>query len=226
MLGVGLNKTGTKTLGECLRAFGTRNRSFDAHAFELWRAGRIAELLESMQSHDSFEDWPWPLVYREFDVRFPDARFVLTTRRDSQTWFESLCKHAERTGPTPFREAVYGFAMPHAHRAVHVAIYERHNDEVREYFSARPGKLLEVCWERGDDWEVLANFLGLPPPVLPFPHENANPARALVRVRGSCSAPASAPATSTPATTSSSRPAGASSLDHGPQLARIPFETL
>jgi len=43
VIGVGLNKTGTKTLGIALGQLGlTRRLSFDAAAFRLWRAGQHA----------------------------------------------------------------------------------------------------------------------------------------------------------------------------------------
>jgi hypothetical protein len=176
VLGVGLNKTGTTTLGACLRELGYRHVTWNREAFELWRDGRIDDVLARMEAFDSFEDWPWPLVYREFDARFPDARFVLTVRRNPGVWFESLRKHAERTGPTEFRAAIYGHAMPHGRRDEHVALYERHNAEVRAWFRDRPGKLIELCWERGDGWAELAPFLGAPVPAIPFPHLNRSPA--------------------------------------------------
>jgi len=175
VLGVGLNKTGTKTLATCFEHFGLRHVSWDPEALEQWRAGDIDALLERMESHDAFEDWPWPLLYREVDRRFPEARFVLTVRARADVWFESLCRHAERTGPTVFREVIYGRAMPHEHRDEHVAFYERHNAAVRAHFDGRPGKLLEVCWERGDGWAELAPFLGHALPAEPFPHVNRRP---------------------------------------------------
>jgi len=176
VLGVGLNKTGTTTLGACLKQLGHRHATWDTGAFELWRAGRIEDVLARMEAFDSFEDWPWPLVYREFDARFPDARFVLTRRASPGAWFESLRKHAERTGPTAFRAAIYGHAMPHGKRDEHVELYERHNAAVRAWFADRPGKLLEVCWETGDGWEQLAPFLGFAVPDVAFPHLNRAPA--------------------------------------------------
>ena len=80
IVGIGLNKTGTKTLKYCLEQWGFRHQSYDLRAFELYREGRLDELFDWMQEYDSFEDWPWPLFYREIDTRFPNAKFVLTVR--------------------------------------------------------------------------------------------------------------------------------------------------
>lgn len=184
IVGIGLNKTGTTTLGVCLRAFGLNHISVDAEAFELWRASRIDDLLDRVDRYDSFEDWPWPLIYDSIDERFPGSKFILTRRADAQTWYRSLCKHAHRTGPTDYRKYIYGHEMPHEHEAEHIEVYERHLESVRSYFANRPGDLLEVCWEEGDAWDELCGFLGLDRPALPFPHANkAWDSRALLRER-------------------------------------------
>ncbi|MEM7305483.1 MAG: sulfotransferase family protein [Planctomycetota bacterium] len=179
VLGVGWHKTGTSTLGACLVQLGLTHAAFDSDGFALYRRGDVGRLLDFMEGVQSFQDWPWALLYREADRRFPDAKFVLTTRTSSEAWLGSLLRHAEH-GPTEVRRALYGHAMPHGHEAEHVARYERHNAEVRAYFRDRPGKLLEVCWEDGDGWRELADFLGLPCPDAPFPHVNpSRPVRAL-----------------------------------------------
>ena len=172
VVGIGLNKTGTSTLGACLRHWGLKHTSYSVEASDLWREGELERLLEHVRRFDSFEDWPWPLLYKEIDERFPRTKFILTRRKDADTWFGSLCKHAELTGPTEFRRVIYGYKMPHKHEAAHVEIYEAHLALVRSYFRGRPDDLLEVCWEEGDGWGELSRFLGFARPDLPFPHAN------------------------------------------------------
>lgn len=172
VVGVGLNKTGTTSLGLCLRHWGLNHISCNKEAFRLWRESRVDELMESVARYDSFEDWPWPLVYQAIDQRFPDTKFILTRRKDAETWFDSICRHAHRTGPTDYRKFVYGHEMPHNHKADHVRVYEEHLQAVRDYFSDRPGDLLEVCWAEGDGWHELSSFLGFERPEIPFPHAN------------------------------------------------------
>lgn len=172
IVGIGLNKTGTSTLGECFEHWGLKHVSYSAEAFDLWRENRLDELLGWVERYESFEDWPWPLIYREIDERFAGSKFILTRRRSPDAWFRSLCKHAEHTGPTAFRHRIFGHDMPHDHRDDHVSVYERHLKEVRAYFRERPGDLLEVCWEEGHGWDELAGFLGYERPEIPFPHAN------------------------------------------------------
>ena len=181
VFGIGLNKTGTKTLGQCFEQLGYRNRSWDSDSprrspsFDLYNAGKIDELMAILDDYDSCEDWPWPLLYCELDERYPDAKFVLTLRRTPEVWYSSLCNMAVRIGPLPLYERkVYGHAMPQGHRDELIEIYERHNAEVRAYFESRPGKLLEVCWERGDDSSDVARFLGRQPLAESTPRANVS----------------------------------------------------
>lgn len=176
IVGIGLNRTGTTTLGQCMRHWGLRHVSCSREAFDLWREGDTENLLQLIDAHDSFDDWPWPLVYKEIDARYPGTKFILTRRKDPQTWFDSLCKHAVRTGPTDFRRYIYGYDMPQDHAAEHIRYYEAHLEDVRTYFKDRPTDLLEVCWEDGDGWAELAAFLGFEAPNAALPHVNRSSA--------------------------------------------------
>lgn len=162
IIGVGLNKTGTKTLRRYLERWGFDHRSFDLDSFNRYRAGEIEHVLQEMERHDSFEDWPWPLLFREADERFPGSKFILTVRESPDAWYRSLCKMAVRMGPmSDFEEHIYGYAMPHGHKEEHVEFYDAHNTAVAEHFSGRPEQLLTICWERGDGPAELATFLGM-----------------------------------------------------------------
>lgn len=175
VFGIGYHRTGTRTLGECFRLLGLRGTGFD---FEL-TAGllddeRIEPILTCARRYQAFRDWPWPLCFRELDKRFPGSCFVLTTRQSSETWFASLMNHYAwvlAEGPSRHPELfplLYGARFP-SNRSACIERYENHNREVRDYF-AGTGRLLEVCWERGDGWDALCGLLGTPQPSAPFPH--------------------------------------------------------
>ena len=70
------------------------------------------------------------------------------------------------------REWIYGsdFGTPMHNEEIYVERYRRHADEVRAYFQNRPQDLLEISWEKGEGWEKLCPFLGVPIPDTPFPH--------------------------------------------------------
>jgi Sulfotransferase domain len=165
-----------------MQHWGLKHMSYSEETFQLWRNRKYRELLAWMKQYSSFEDWPWPLFYKEIDQAFPGTRFVLTRRRNAEIWFKSLCKHAEQTGPTDFRKYIYGYEMPHYHKEEHIKFYENHLQSVRNHFKGRPHDLLEVCWEEGDGWDELSLFLGLQRPGIPFPHANRSP-RALDKIQ-------------------------------------------
>ena len=173
--GIGWHKTGTTTLGHCMREFGFDHRSWEPGDFELWRNGDLKQLMDIAANHESCDDFPWPFLFRELDERFPGTKFILTLRKDPETWLGSICKHAARTGPLEYREWVYGRAMPHDDPERFLHAYNGHNEAVRDHFRNRPGDLLEVCWESGHGWPELAGFLGRDMPARAFPHANRSP---------------------------------------------------
>lgn len=180
VVGIGLNKTGTKTLAAALAELGWRNRmSCNRDLLVAWRGGDASGLLAAVEAHDLCEDWPWPLAFREILAHFGDrCRYVLTRRVTAEAWLTSLKAHSERVSPTEHcRTLAYGHAYPHGREAEHLAIYHAHNEAVRAHFAAAGAGhlLLEVCWEEGDGWDQLCPFLGVPVPSVAFPHENRAP---------------------------------------------------
>lgn len=182
VVGIGLNKTGTKTLGHYLARWGYRHRSYDSNSthespsFTLYSQGNTAALMDIVRDYDSFEDWPWPLLYRQIDDQFEDVKFVLTTRSSSEVWYRSLCNMAVRIGAMPlYEKSVYGYATPQGHKAEFVARYETHNTEVAAHFKERPDDLLTLCWENGDNAQTLATFLGLTDVDTTPLHSNRSP---------------------------------------------------
>lgn len=172
VVGIGLSKTGTTSLGVCLRHWGLKHISYERQMVELWHKGEIEALMQCVEKHESFEDWPWPLIYKEIDQEFSSTKFVLTRRKSADVWFRSYCKHADRGGDPEVRKLIYGHRWPHKHKAEHVRFYENHLQSVREHFADRPDDLLEVCWEEGHGWRELADYLGFECPDTPFPHAN------------------------------------------------------
>jgi hypothetical protein len=174
IFGVGLNKTGTSTLGYCGKILGYRCTSCNRKLLEdVVLRNDLTHLKKVADQYDFFEDWPWPLVYKELDNMFPGSRFILTTRSHERKWLDSLKEHSMRTHPTKHcRKLVYGYNFPHKNEREHIEFYKRHIEGVRTYFHGREKDLLEVCWENGDGWAKLCAFLRRDVPDVPFPHIN------------------------------------------------------
>jgi hypothetical protein len=133
-------------------------------------------IFDIISHNDSFEDWPFPLIYQQVFHRFGDEmKYVLTTRKNPETWLGSLKKHSLLTHPdNHYRMLAYGYNYPHGYENQHIEIYNRHIAEAIDFFGKNnaPGSLLILNWEMGDGWEKLCQFVNRPVPGVPFPHEN------------------------------------------------------
>lgn len=177
VIGVGLNKTGTTTLSKCLGMLGyQRHVSVRRDLMAKYREGYLDEVFKVVEQNESFEDWPWPLMYKELFFRFGDrVRYVLTTRKSADAWLDSLKRHSLRTTPDKhLRLLAYGYNYPHGVEKHHLDFYRKHNEEVKKFFEDHNAQhlLLELSWDAGDGWEKLCHFLSEPIPALDFPHEN------------------------------------------------------
>lgn len=176
IFGIGWAKTGTTTLGHCLEILGHRHQGQRLDLVDDLTTGDLSRILAAAAEAEAFEDWPWILLYRELDAAFPGSRFILTVR-DPQRWLKSYHNMLEQPGIvtedlTRIRRLLYGLPFPDVTAEQLVDRYQRHNDDVADYFRSRPEALLVVDWERGDGWPQLCDFLGRPIPDVPFPHEN------------------------------------------------------
>jgi len=135
-----------------------------------------------LDNHDAFSGIVC-LVYKELDRAYPGSKFILTVR-DEKTWLKSLQSHlANKTMLTrtdaeiplqPFvRSKNLGgdvwFVEDHA--MDYLKAYQRHNQEVIDYFKGRDS-LLVLNIEKGDGWGKLCKFLGRSIPDQPFPWKN------------------------------------------------------
>ena len=130
--------------------------------------------LELVQDYDAVEDMPWPLMYRELDEAYPNAKFILTVR-DTDRWWKSISGHF---GDNPYhlQQLTYGddAAAPVGHEARYREVYEAHNAAVLEHFKDRPSDLLLMRLEAGDGWAKLGKFLGIDVPDGPFVRTNTS----------------------------------------------------
>jgi hypothetical protein len=93
---IGWQKTGTTSMGAALKILGYRVGGWESVNGQLvlsWHEGNLAPIIARAQKFEAFEDFPWPLVYRELDARFYASKFVLTVRKDEQTWLRSFRSH-------------------------------------------------------------------------------------------------------------------------------------
>lgn len=177
VFGIGLNKTGTTSLDHALTVLGYRVHGPQKALLKKCSAGKIAALDPVVAAYDGFQDWPWPLYYREIFARYGDAtKFVLTTRSSPERWFQSQVNHAMTRALRKGEWDTYGFYRPFGRKKEYCDYYRRHNESVREFFKENNAehRLLDICFETDDSWNRLCNFLGTSVPEQSFPKSNTH----------------------------------------------------
>ena len=183
VFGIGLSKTGTSSLTLALEKLG--------YSAVHWTNPLTKALVEEndLPLFDAFTDTSISFRFERIHARYPDARFVYTTR-PVDDWVRSVENHFEmRRGVrglghlrrviadpagnefgATFRDIQENLYCRHASFA---AAYRHHDERVRSFFSGeRRGRLLEFDVFNGDGWEKLSDFLGRAAPQEPFPWEN------------------------------------------------------
>ncbi|HJL17149.1 MAG TPA: sulfotransferase [Sandaracinaceae bacterium LLY-WYZ-13_1] len=184
VFGLGLSRTGTRSLTAALHVLGidTVHYPIDDDTFRALSSGALD--FQLLEAFDGITDITVAPYYAQLDRMHPDARFVLTVREE-EGWLKSCRNHW--TGRDPFaptetpaaethmkirrflRAATYGTYAFEPERFRYV--YRKHVEDVRRHFAGRPGKLLELNVVGGDGWEQLCRFVDRPVPRQPFPHK-------------------------------------------------------
>ena len=166
--GVGLGRTGTRSLCDALRLLGYGN------------VAHVPPFINDLDKVDAGAEGICMSHFRYLDLRFPGSKFILTTR-ELEPWLDS-CKRAmedfprERIEPeSEFynamirnRSARYG-ALDFDWHALIERFYQHHY-EVVSHFKGRPDQLLVIDMTKGDPWKRLCPFLGVSLPDVAFPH--------------------------------------------------------
>lgn len=175
VFGIGLSRTGTKSLNAALRRLGfdVRHYPMDPVTAREVVTGRPYSLLRRC---DGLTDLHAAVRFRALDARYPGSKFVLTTR-DKEPWLDSCRRHFAHhrleNDPQPLRSMVIklrqqAYGVVEFDREVFSAAYDRHVEGVLAHFGSR-GDLVVVNIPGGDGWDVLCPFFERPKPEEPFP---------------------------------------------------------
>lgn len=134
VFGIGWSKTGTTTLDLCMETLGYRHMSQKLSLVADKKMGGLSRILRIASRFDSFDDWPWILLFREMDGFFPNSRFILTSRTPDR-WLRSYRNMLRVQGPATeemnsIRSTLYRLPFPDVIDGELLERYHRHNDEV------------------------------------------------------------------------------------------------
>ncbi|MDO9458562.1 MAG: sulfotransferase [Alphaproteobacteria bacterium] len=188
VIGAGFGRTGTMSLKGALEELGfgpcyhmieiIKNPPF-ADYWEAIGDGVPADWDKVFQGYQATVDWPSCAYYAELAEYYPKAKVILTVR-DANAWFDSANKTIftrmpRRMKPDDnrgrmayeliFKKTFDGNIDDRDHA---IAVYERHNAEVKRAISA--DRLL--VYDLAQGWERLCAFLDVPIPATPMPKVN------------------------------------------------------
>lgn len=182
VFGIGLSRTGTRSLTAALRTLGFDIVHYpsDPATYRTLLAGTGRFPL--LADHDGITDISVAPYYEELDLDWPGAKFILTVREE-QDWLRSCATHWTRPVDSKtdrgegypdmqrfLRAAVYGCHEFNPERFARV--HRRHVEQVLRHFAGRDDDLLVLDIVGGDGYERLAPFLGREVPDHPFPNVN------------------------------------------------------
>jgi len=161
---LGLSRTGTTSLSDFLKEYGLNVIHYPTPMQLMGGAG------------DGASDIPVVPVYKDLDKMFRGSKFIHLVR---DNWTDAVEPYFMRKYNRPhqggwqleIRQKVYGDVF--WNRAKYNDAYNRHNDDVADYFSSRPDDLITLNVVGGDDPEKIIKFLGLKSKGVSFPKSNS-----------------------------------------------------
>jgi len=196
---IGQNKTGTTSLEKAFKDLGfvvgdqrVAEILYDRHYFK----NEFDPIIEYCKTAEVFQDVPFsrPKTYEYLDREFPDSKFILTVRDDSEQWYSSLTRfHAKlfgKSGRLPTvddlnlatyvrRGFMYNVIRAHGtsdddpyNYKIMTEYYESYNKEVLEYFKDRPDDLLVINVSEEGAYQKFVEFLGVDSHYRDFPWQN------------------------------------------------------
>ncbi|MDJ1176862.1 sulfotransferase family protein [Roseofilum capinflatum] len=184
VFGIGLTRTGTKSLTYALYRLGMRTVHFPDDPTTLQELMSGTYNFSVLSQWDGITDITVSAYYPHLDRLYPNSKFILTVR-NKQEWLDSLepywrerAAFSDSPVESPEREVqmklrrflratVYGCYDFNRDRLSYV--YDLHYQNVVNYFRDRPQSLLilDICG--GEGWEKLCTFFNQPLISEPFP---------------------------------------------------------
>jgi sulfotransferase family protein len=187
VIGAGFGRTGTMSLKLALDQLGFGPCYHMTEVFKnpkasgYWEAaadGKPVDWEEVFAGYRSSVDWPGATFYKQLADVYPEAKVILTVR-DPEAWFEStqatiFSRHFRDDTQDPWQRMVLKvisdlFDRQMTDKAKLIAVYKRHNEEVRRTIASERLLVYDVA----QGWEPLCRFLGVEVPSEPMPKVNS-----------------------------------------------------
>lgn len=195
---IGLNKTGTTSLGVFFEnnGFKVEKQKNGELMLQNYLDRNFKDIIKKCNRSRSqvFQDVPHSLPYTfvHLDTAFPNSKFILTIRNSPKDWYNSILSFHSfffNKGLTPTYESLIssnyiykGWAWEMMNdvffkgnqelykREDLIHVYERHNQNVIDYFRNKPKKLLVIDLSIRDDFDKLCDFINIKSKQKDFPN--------------------------------------------------------
>lgn len=167
-----LSYLGLKIIFKIHKILGVKFRYF---THKLYKRGRLLIDMSSVENYEVLRDIPIARFYKELDVKYPNSKFILTTREEND-WLGSCQKNYwfGRFGHTVNRLHFDLYNEIEFNRESFIKAYNKHIKEVLSYFKDREKDLLIINIPAGEGWDKLCPFLNKPIPKVSFPRKNVS----------------------------------------------------
>ena len=163
---IGLSRTGTTSFSDYMKTIG----------YNIIHYPNETQLFGGLG--DGASDIPVVLHYKKLDKMFPNSKFIYTVR---DNWIDAVEPYFLRkkgrvnqaSSQLEIRRKVYGSVD--WDRDLYAQAYQRHDEDVRNYFSDRPNDFLELDIIGGESADRLLEFLGINSRFKSFPKSNSLP---------------------------------------------------
>jgi glycosyltransferase involved in cell wall biosynthesis len=180
---VSLHRSATQSTGQFLQAAGMRICHWPARVdgvdyqsqvvgIETSRRKIVRILGPVFEAFDAFDDVPLPVLYKELDAAYPDARFI-AVYRDPFEWVRSVRRHCRGRKLDPYERVQYWRYLEGKPESLDdvsddslVAVYLRHHEELVNYFAGR-GNFMLANLSDPDIGKKLSAFLKVAPHKFP-----------------------------------------------------------
>ncbi len=202
IIGAGYPRTGTTSLhlalevlgfGECYHMIKLFENPGHVIHWENLANGKAVDWDKLFDGYRSSVDFPGSMHFDRLIEKYPDAKIVLTVR-DRDMWYQSMSSTVFKFDPGVRLKLRILFALPFSKRARQVFrvaklakgitskyfegkadnkeyVLKRFDDHVKHVKGIVPSENLLV-YDIKEGWEALCEFLNVPIPETPFPHQN------------------------------------------------------
>lgn len=170
IFGIGLDRTGTSSLTAALEILGIKTMHKAPYMRGVLDTERKlkSKILSTLSEYQAFTDNPFPGIFKELDVEYPDSKFIVTYR-DFDSWLKS------KITLSIWDQKAFGtkkYDETKVDRPRYLRSFCAHYIEIRRYFKYRESDIIWMNICDGAGWQELCNFLQARIPSDDFPHKN------------------------------------------------------